>query len=279
MNNYIYLIFFSFLLLIVSITFVISLKKYYKRKNDFKPKLILFSLLSTMVISVFAVVYCLSLILSKSKSINSISRPGLGEGDKTISINVDSEIYTGEIDIEIQEKDLTFEEANKIFSKYRNALDEKVLGDNSSFLKVTKPLTFPSSMGEEEISISWYISNPSIIDYTGNILCDNILSDKEDLEIIATLTLGSHTAEVCYFITVYKVPLSSKDELTSYINQVVNNDALLSENNIDLPTHMNGVKLSFYEDTSSFPPIHFCSFYNSSSYTVCISRAKKYTKK
>ena len=274
MNNlYIYLTFFILLLLGTSICFLVSLKKYYKTRNEFKPKLILFSLLSTIIISIFASIYCGNSIVSKSKSIKSISRPSLGEGDKTISINVESDIYTGTIDLEIQEKKLTFEEATKIFSKYRESLDENVLGNNTSFLKVTKPLNFPSSIGDEEISISWYISNPNIIDYTGNILTENILSECEELEIIATLTLDEHVADICYFITVYKEPLSTKDELAYYINQSINEEHLLNKSSIDLPTHMNNVDLSFYENPSTFPPIFFYTFYNLNSDTLRISRA------
>ena len=272
MNNlYIYITFFILLLLFTGIAFVISLQKLFKRRKEFKPKLILFSLLSTLIISGFATIYCISLIFTKSKSLSSLSRPKAGEGNKTISINVESEIYTGTIDIEIQEKKLTFEEATKIFSKYRETLDNNILGDNSSFLKITKPLNFPSSIGEEEIAISWYISKPNIIDYTGNIITENILSEKEDLEIIATLTLDSHTAEICYFISVYKTPLSPKEELTSYINQVINDNHSLNKDHIDLPSHMNDIDLSFYETTSSFPPILFYSINYFRSNSICFS--------
>lgn len=270
---YLYLTFFILLLLGASICLIISLKKYYKIRNEFKPKLILFSLLSTIIISVFASIYCGNLIKTNSKSIKSISRPSSGEGDKTISINVESDIYSGTIDLEIQEKKLTFEEANKIFSKYREELDSNVLGDNISFLKVSKPLNFPSSIGDEEISISWYISNPSIIDYTGNILPENIVSEFEELEIIATLTLDDHIAEICYFIKVYKEQLSPKDKLSSFLNQTINDENLLSKNSIDLPTHMNNIDLYFYEKPSTFPPIFFYTFYYSNSYTFCCSRA------
>lgn len=272
MNNlYIYITFFILLLLMTSIIFVVSLRKLYKKRKDFKPKIILFSLLSTLIISIIATVYCISLIITKSKSINSLSRPKVGEGNKTVSVNVESEIYTGTIDIEIQEKKLTFEEATKIFSKYRETLDENVLGNNNSFLKITKPLNFPSSIGEEEIAISWYISKPNIIDYTGNIITENILSEKEDLEIIATLTLDSHTAEICYFVSVYKSPLSPKEELSSYLNQVINEEHSLSEDHINLPSSMNDINLSFYETTSSFPPIFFYYNNNFSSNSIYFS--------
>lgn len=273
MNNlYTYIFIFALLLVGASIAFVILRKKYSNRKNDSKPKLILFSLLSTILISIIGIIYCLSINFSKENLINSLTRPNIGEGDKTISVNVDSEIYSGTIDIEIQEKELTFEEAMDIFSKYRQDLDKNILGENSSFLNVTKPLFFPSSIGEEEIAVSWYISKPNIIDYTGNILTDNMESETEDLEIIATLKLNEHTAEICYFITVHKTPLTSKEELSSYITKVINDKNLLNKSEIDLPTKMNNINLNFYDNKDSFPPIFFYYFNSTNPYAFCNTR-------
>lgn len=269
MNNLpAYILIFALLLIGSSIAFVTLQKRYSTRKNVSKPKLILFSLLSTIFISVIAIIYCISLIFSSANAINSISRPDIGEGDKTISINVDSEIYSGTIDIDIQEKKLTFEEAMNIFSNYRQELDHNVIGENSSFLKVTTPLYFPSSIGKENIAISWYISNPNVIDYTGNILTENMTAETEDIEIIATLKLDEHTAEICYFVTVYKTPLTSKEELSNYINNVINDEKLLSENEIVLPSEMNNIDLSFYANKNSFPPLLFYLFYATNPYTV-----------
>lgn len=270
MNNlYTYIIIFALLLLGASIALITLRKKYRNKKTEFKPKLILFSLLSTILISIIGIIYYINANLTNDTLINSLSRPSIGEGDKTISVNVDSEIYSGTIDIEIQEKELTFEEAMDIFSKYRQELDKNILGENSSFLNVTEPLFFPSSIGEEEISISWYISKPNIIDYTGNILTDNMESETEDLEIIATLKLNEHTAEICYFITVNKTPLTPKEELSSYINKSINDKSLLNKSEINLPTKMNNIKLNFYDNKDSFPPIFFYYINSINSYTLC----------
>lgn len=269
MNHlFLYIILFLLILIGAGFTFMFLLKKYACRRNEFTPKLILFSLLSTIIISIFAGIYCLNLLFSKDDSIDSLSRPNIGEGDKTVSINVDSEIYSGTLDIELQEKKLTFEEALEIFSKYRADLDKSILGDNTSFLKVTKPLNFPTSIGDENISISWYISNPNIIDYTGNILVENLLTENENLEVIATLKLGEHTAEICYSITVYKASLSLKDELLSYINTFINDEALLNNDQVILPSKMDNISLSFYSKNSSLPPIFFYFINDFHTYTI-----------
>lgn len=259
MNSIIvYIIFFVIMLICASLGAAIFYKKYKLKQQEFIPRIILLTLVSTIIISFFGTTYSISLLYSKDKEITSISRPNTGDGDNKISINVDSEIYSGAIDLEIQEKKMTFEEALDIFSYYRTELDTYVLNGNSSFLNVISPLCFPSSIGDENIQISWYIDRPEIIDYTGHIITENFLEDKENVEIIATLSLQEHTAEVCYFITAAKAPLSAKEELSAYINEAINNESSLHEDNIKLPTHINELSLRFYKTKNDFPPISFC---------------------
>lgn len=256
-SSIIYIIFFSIMLLGASLGFGIFYKKYKVKRQEFVPRIIFLSLISTMIISCFGTIYSISLLNAEDRDITSISRPNTGEGDGTISLNVDSEIYSGTIDIEVQEKEMTFEEALDIFSHYRTELDTCVLNDNSSFMNVNSSLCFPSSIGEENIQISWYIDKPEIIDYTGQIITENFLADTEEVEIIATLSLNEHTAEICYFITAIKIPLSPEKELSAYINKEVNNELSLYKDRIDLPTNMNGVNLRFYDLQNDFPPIPF----------------------
>lgn len=258
MNNIIvYIIFFLIVFACASLGFAIFYKKYKIKPQAFITKIIFFSIVSTIIISGFGTIYSISLLCSKDKEITNISRPNIGKGDEKISLNVDSEIYSGTIDIEIQEKEMTFEEALNIFSHYREELDTCVLNGNSSFLNVNSSLCFPSNIGDENIQISWYIDRPEIIDYTGHIITENFLKDKEDVEIIATLSLKGHTAEICYFITAARSPLSPKEELSAYINESINSQLSLYKDNVDLPTDMNGMNLRYYKAKKDFPPIPF----------------------
>ena len=260
-NLIIYIIIFLILFIGSCFCFIIFNKKYKHIHKNFNQKILIYSVCSTMIISLFATGYCVSLFFLKNDKILSISRPNVGEGDSTISMNIDSEIYSGTINIQIQEQQITFEEAIEIFSKYREELDHYVLGNNTSFCEVTTPLNFPSTIGTENITISWYISDPNIIDYTGNILFNNLSSDNSNLEIIATLKLGEHTAEICYDITVKTIPPTPEEQLSKYINSQINNSSLLNKKNIDLPSNMDGITLDFYNSKNSYPPIYF-SFNN-----------------
>lgn len=268
---YIYTFIFILILICSSIAFIIFSKKAKNAQKNFKQKIYLYTICSTLIISGFATIYCISLLFGSDEKILTISRPNIGEGDTTISVNVDSDIYSGTIDLDVQEKTISFEEAIEIFSKYREDLDKFILGDNSSFCEVTDSLNFLSNIGEENIAISWYISNPEIIDYTGAIIYENLLLDSTDVEIIATLKLGEHTADICYSITVVKTTPTAKEELSQYLNNQINDSSLLEKKEIDLPSHINGINLSFYNKTNSLPPIYFYIGDNRISYTHFLS--------
>lgn len=228
-------------------------KLLHKRKSNDYLRCVSFSLIVTLFISLTGLIYTVSSFFSPDESVLSISRPDAGQGDTTISLIADSELYSGNIDVEVKNKKYTFEESMEIFYKYRKELDSCLLGSNKSFLMVTSPLTLPSSIGDENISVSWYISNPDIIDYSGKLINENISPDGSELEIVATLTLGENTAEICYTIVAYPSPLSSKDKLISGISEYINSSDEIYKDSITLPTEIDGIAVSFYKDKSELP--------------------------
>lgn len=224
-----------------------------KRFDGNSLKNISFSLLSAIVLSLIGALYTISLSISGQETVTSITRPQPGEGDSTLSLIADSDLYTGTVVIPVKDKEYTFEEASQLFSRYRRELDSCLLGDNESFLKVTTPLTFISSIGEEGISISWYISSPDIIDYSGNPVLENISPEGSELEIIATLSLGDNIAEICYDIVVYPEPQTYEDILVSQLSELINSPAGISQDKIALPTEFDGQPIVFYKDKSALP--------------------------
>lgn len=263
--NIVYGIFFL-VLFVASLIFFLALHSHYKehivhalrrmthKKNvDNSLRIASFIALTTLVLSLIGAIHIVSSAFSSDEAVNSIGRPAPGQGDSSISLITDSEIYTGIIDIVVNDKEYTFDEASELFSYYRSQLDECVLGDNESFLKVTSPLTFPSSIGDEDISISWHIANPDIIDYSGNIITDNLSSDGSKTEVVATLSLGDNVAEICYSIVVYPRELSPKDQLISELTEIINSPTNITKEEISLPKEINGHTISFYKNKSELP--------------------------
>lgn len=231
-----------------------------KKKTSTTIKSISLIILTTMAISLIGLIYTLTSQNSDSEQIFSLKRPDSGTGDSTISLITDSELYSGEINLTINDREYTFEEAAALLEAYRPKLDKTVLGDNESFSNVTSPLTFPSSIGDEGISISWYIEDPDIIDYSGQPVNQNVPQKGASTKIVATMSLGDCETLVNYYITVYPVALSSKDILISKLTSLINSSENISDSKINLPSQIEDFSVSFYEKESVFPSMGIYDF-------------------
>lgn len=198
--------------------------------------------------------YLVSIEFSQQKGISSLMRPDTGSGERTTTIIADSDMYQGPIDITLDERQYTFEEAMQLFNGYRPSLDETVLGDNASFLMVSSPLYFPSTIGMEQISISWSIEDTNVIDYSGDIVATDIPNQGIETNIIATLTISNISVDICYHIRVLPIEKDSKTLLSDYINNYINSDININKSSITLPKEFNGGTISFFESDSPLPP-------------------------
>lgn len=231
------------------------------KKQDYHLKLTSFIIVFTMSASLLGLFFTVNSLLSKRTPVTALTRPDAGESGSTISLIADSEIFSGPIDIPVDAREYTFSEAMSIFRSYRHELDECVLGDNESFLKVRTPLNFPSSIGKEHIAISWHIERPDIINYSGQPVSENISPDGSETEITATLSLGDNTAQICYSVIVYPEQPSSTDLLISNINSLINSPDNISDANVTLPSEIDGKAISFYKEKPVFPSMDIFNYY------------------
>lgn len=246
-------------------------------KNLYEHHIRLLSYIICVVVicSFLGLAYTITLTSTNREDISDITRPAAGEGNQNMTLIADSEMYSGTIDISIDEEKYSFEEAMEIFSSCRADFDSTVLGDNVSFLHVTSPLTFPSSWGEEGISVSWYISDTDIIDYSGSLIKENISDTGSSMEIIATLSLGDFSADICYQLKVYPPEASAKASIISYINDYINSDHNLTETMVELPDNINGQAISFFQEKTVYPSLDFYSHNINNFYSYYFTGEKR----
>lgn len=223
-------------------------------------RLLSYSIIVILISSFLGLAYCLTLADTNKENISTLTRPSVGEGKQNISLITDSEMFSGTIDISIDEEKYSFEETMELFGSYRAEFDSTVLGENVSFLHVTAPLVLPSTIGNEGITISWHISDPNIIDYSGSLIEENISADGSSLELTATLSLGNFSADICYQLKVYPPEISTKDSLVSFINDYINSDFNSTETTINLPNTINGHAISFFKEKTVYPSLDFFSY-------------------
>ena len=212
------------------------------------------------ILSFLGFAYTISLITADKNTVSNLTRPSNGDGSQSISLNTDSELYTGVIDITIEDKKYSFDEVMKIFSDIRSSFDNHVLADNISFLHIDSPLNLPSVWGNEEISVSWFIGTPDIIDYTGALIEENIVSSGVPVEIVATLTLDDISADICYTLMVFPPKVTDKDIVEGYLNKFVNSEINRTEDVVELPDNILGFNISFSQKEKVYPSMDIYSY-------------------
>ena len=229
-------------------------------------RLISYTVIITLIGSFLGLMYTVSLYNTNTDEIAQLTRPANGEGNQNISLITDSELYSGSIDLTIEDRKYTFDEVMKIFGEHRSAFDTHVLKNNISFLHVDSPLNFPTTWGDKNISISWFISATDIIDYSGSLISENITSEGVPLEIVATMTLDDISADICYQLIVFPPKLSDKERVETYLNKIINSNQQLTKDVVILPDNVLGFDISYSKDNKVYPTMDIYNYYFYSSY-------------
>ena len=146
------------------------------------------------------------------------------------------------IKIDLNKKEMSEESIKKLFESIKEPLIKQVLKDNKSVEYIDSPLDLVSSYGDENILISWQISDSNIIGYDGNI-SENVSKNGQNVTLTAMMILENVTEE--YTFTVKVFPPKNKQSLQNHIQSYVN-DNNVYEHEVQLPTEINGKKLKYY---------------------------------
>ena len=146
------------------------------------------------------------------------------------------------MELEVGKQELKNEEILKTIKSHQKELVKKVLGKNDSAQNVTKDLNLVGSIGEENILVSWEISDSNIIDYDGKIN-SNIDKEGQLVYLTAIMTYEKVTLEYVFSVNVYPPQGESdaKRQVQSYID---NQDSY--DNQVKLPEEIDGKKVKYY---------------------------------
>ena len=193
---------------------------------------------------ILAVVLGLGIEISGSESnepITSVKRDSIDDEVYNIYYEDDSGAIKP-IELEVGKKELKDEEILKIIKGYQEELVQKALGKNDNAQNVTKPLNLVGSIGEENILVSWEISDSDIIDYDGKI-SSNVDKEGELIYLTAIMTYEKVTLEYVFSVNVYphQGESDAKREVQSYVD---NQD--IYDSQVNLPEKIDGKKVKYY---------------------------------
>lgn len=212
-----------------------------------------------IVFMIFGLVYSLNTLIHPTPSVTELKRPTDGSEKITYSLEIDSEGETEYIDVDVSKKIYEYGEVISIFDSHREEIIDLMLGDNASPERVTEALCFPSSLGEENIKLSWQPENLSYIDYNGSLVYENLSPDGTNTCVYVSMELDDVSASLMIGVTLYPkgsaVSVSLKSEVNRYIleNNRPNSDTVL------LPKSISGSPVKFSlpkaESSAIFLPI------------------------
>ena len=198
------------------------------------------------------IIYSISMLLSGDKNVTELSRPNDGSDSVTYTLIADTDEATEYIDIDISKKMYEYSEIIAIFDKYREEIINAMLGENASSEHVTKSLCFPSSIGDENISLSWQPENLSFIDLNGDLLYENISSDGTHTCVYVTMELDDVEVTLMAGVILYPDASNASSLIHTELMNYINENSNPYSSTVSLPSSISGSNVTFsFPDNSS----------------------------
>ena len=171
-----------------------------------------------------------------------LAKKEVGEGsyEQPLIAQIDG---VGEIPLEVMvdEKVLSEEEAEQIFQDAILVLEEFLLGENESFNEIKKDLYFLEKIPNTPVEVMWTRSCLEYFDSDGRIREDIEFLEPLELNLSAVLSCQSYTKDYEKQITIYPKDRTTKSDLTALLNQ--SREENLEEEFLKLPTEYNGKQI------------------------------------
>lgn len=228
------------------------MKQLYVRENvDRELYIYKVKKLSTIVgiICVICIVGALSFISSNSaKLVRSLARASFGGGRTSYTLDAQYNETSETVEIILDEEKKSEEEIKAAFEESYEGIIDEMLGENGSLNEVSKPLDLISSYGD--ISISWEISDTSLIDYRGELTEDIEENEYIPVDMYATLSIDEISQVYSIPVVITGESISAKELLIQNIYDSIEENNSAYDADVTLPDTINGQEIIF-KNTSS----------------------------
>lgn len=159
-----------------------------------------------------------------------------------------------QITVQIPPKEYTRQEKIDILQQERQKLDGIILGENTDFSHIDKPLAFPEEMEDYPVYLEWNTSRPDVVDWEGNL---GEVSYDEGIAVTITAMLHFQEEELEYRreIVVCCGEMREEERLRADIQKKIDDEN--KENSgerVKLPSELNGaaVQWEYPLDTAGY---------------------------
>ncbi len=199
---------------------------------------------------------CLGLVLSAGtmageltgeNTLQSLTRPSIGEGNKTYSIVGESNGQEETYDISVSEEAVSEDEAREIAELAMQEIDETFLGNNPSAEEVTEAIVMKDVYQNGKVTAEWEINAFGVVDSDGTVHPEKI-DEPQTASATAYLKVQeyTYTYQMNYQICPYSEdsPQGRQAALQEAVQQ--SDDETKNESEMLLPTKIGDTSVVWY---------------------------------
>lgn len=170
-------------------------------------------------------------------------RRELGKGSYVEELELKSDVYQGTVELEIEEKQPTKNEAKKLLEKAKKEIDATFLGENKALEQVMSDVVLQDAYQDGMVAAEWSFDDYTYIG-TDGVIKENELDEPELVEATAVLTCGEY--QQIYRFSMQLCPCSVETEkgLRREIQKKIRQQPL-EKSEITLPSDIAGIPLQW----------------------------------
>lgn len=170
-------------------------------------------------------------------------RRELGMGSYVEELELKSDVYKGTVELEIEEKQPTKNEAKKLLEKAKKEIDATFLGENKALEQVMSDVILQDAYQDGMVAAEWSFDDYTYIG-TDGVIKESELDKPELVEATAVLTCGEY--QQIYRFSMQLCPRSVETEkgLRREIQKKIRQQPL-EKSKITLPSDIAGIPLQW----------------------------------
>jgi len=209
-----------------------------------------------LILIIFTATLFIYLVYEKEGVVNEggiVERNGYDGDVSTVYITADIEnIGTEEIELEVKNRQYTFQQCEEIYEQCRSQMIDIVLNGNVGFDNISGDLNLITGMEDVPFEFSWYAVDSNIIDENGKI----IAHEPGETIIFLTVSYGGWKKEEEFEMQVNAVETSNPDTIKEYLSEAV---SLAEEESrtgeyIVLPNEVEGLNVTYTDSSAGRNP-------------------------
>lgn len=176
-----------------------------------------------------------------------LGRNSYGEGSSVESykVTVEGELEEEPFEVEVQEREYSNAEIQKIFAQMMEELDAVILGENESCDRVEQNLNLVNQLEGYPVDIRWELDNYEVFDTEGIIQEEQTKSEGTLVEVRGILSYGSAEAVYVTHVMVYPETKEGKEKWIDAIGERIDDieQATRQDETFSLPNSVLGKTL------------------------------------